>query len=110
LYINVLNYRHFHTDCSTFLKIKIVGKLKKNVKKRFYRKIKTFINVYYNYARQHLDTVLAVAMTVGVSRWFSVWERQRHWCQEQIHDARIRNSSLQKLALQVTQITHLPYR
>jgi len=50
LYINVLNYHYFYTNRSTFLKIKNVGKIK-NVKKRvFYRKIKTFINVYWNYA------------------------------------------------------------
>ena len=29
LCINVLNYRYFHTNCSTFLKIKNVGKIKK---------------------------------------------------------------------------------
>ena len=34
LYINVLNYRNFGTKCLTFLKIKNVGKLKKNVYKR----------------------------------------------------------------------------
>jgi len=52
LYINVLNYRYFHSDSSTFFKNKNVGKIK-NVKKRvFHRKIKkTFINVYYNYAQ-----------------------------------------------------------
>jgi len=33
LYINVLNYRYFHTDISTFFKIRIVGKIK-NVHKR----------------------------------------------------------------------------
>ena len=38
LYINVLNYRYFHTDCSTFFKNKNSRKIKK-----------TFINVYYNY-------------------------------------------------------------
>jgi len=44
LCINVLNYRHFHTDYSTFFKNKKRWKNKKNVKKRvFYRKIK---NVY----------------------------------------------------------------
>ena len=31
LYINVLNYRYFHTDTPTFLKIKNDGKIK-NVK------------------------------------------------------------------------------
>ena len=31
LYINVLNYRYFHTDCSTFSKIKTFEN-KKNVK------------------------------------------------------------------------------
>jgi len=37
-----------------FLKIKKRWKNKKNVKKRvFYRKIKTFINVYYNYGIGH---------------------------------------------------------
>jgi len=35
LYINVLKYRYFHTDISTFLKIKNVGKIK-NVKKRVF--------------------------------------------------------------------------
>ena len=51
LYINVLNYCYFYTDCSTFFKNKKRWKNKKNVKKRvFYRKIKkTFINVYNNY-------------------------------------------------------------
>ena len=29
LYINILNYRYFHTDCSTFKKSKIVRKIKK---------------------------------------------------------------------------------
>ena len=49
LYINILNYHYFHTDCSTFLKIKKTEK-QKLLKTRFYRKIKkTFINVYYNY-------------------------------------------------------------
>jgi len=38
-----------HTDCATFLKLKNVGKIKKNVITRFYRKLKTFINVYYKY-------------------------------------------------------------
>jgi len=41
LYINVLNYRYFHTNCSTFLKVMNVGKIKKL---RLYRKIKK--NVY----------------------------------------------------------------
>jgi len=36
LYINVLNYRLFHTDCPTFLKIKKnIGKILKNVKNAF---------------------------------------------------------------------------
>jgi len=36
LYINVLNYRYFHTDSSTFfLKIKNVGKVKKTLKNAF---------------------------------------------------------------------------
>jgi len=39
LYINVLNYRYVHTDCSTFLKIK----------KRWKNKKETLINVYCNY-------------------------------------------------------------
>jgi len=39
LYINVLNYRYFHTDSSTFLKIKKLEN-KKTLKTRFYRKIK----------------------------------------------------------------------
>jgi len=43
LYINVLNYRYFHTDSSTFLKIKKCWKNKKRQKRVFYRKIK---NVY----------------------------------------------------------------
>ena len=37
LYIKVLNYCYFHTNCSTFLKMKNVEKIKK-----------TFLNVYYN--------------------------------------------------------------
>ena len=38
LYINVLNYRYFHTDSSTlFLKIKSAGKNKKNVKNAFFK-------------------------------------------------------------------------
>ena len=45
LYINVWNYRHFHTDCSTFLKIKTLEKLQKTLKTRFYRK-KIKKNVY----------------------------------------------------------------
>jgi len=49
LYINTLNYRNFHTKCSTFYQKR--WKNKKNVTTRFYRKKikKTFINVYYNY-------------------------------------------------------------
>jgi len=44
LYINILNYRYFHIDCSTFFKNKKRWKNKKNVKKRvFYRKIKNVI-------------------------------------------------------------------
>jgi len=35
LYISVLNYCYFHTDCSTFLKIKKRWKNKKNVKNAF---------------------------------------------------------------------------
>jgi len=35
LYINILNYRYFHIDCSTFFKIKNVGKIK-NVKNAFF--------------------------------------------------------------------------
>jgi len=49
----VLNYRYFHTDCSTFLKIKAHWQNKKKTLKHvFYRKIKksTYINVYYLYA------------------------------------------------------------
>jgi len=39
--IKVLNYRYFHTDSSTFfLNKKNVGKIKKPLKTRFYRKIK----------------------------------------------------------------------
>jgi len=35
LYLNILNYRYFHTDCSTFFQNKKnVGKIKKNVYKR----------------------------------------------------------------------------
>jgi len=45
LYINVLNYRYFHTNCSTFFKNKKRWKNKKTLKTCFYRKI----NVYYNY-------------------------------------------------------------
>jgi len=55
LYINVLNYRYFHTDCPTFLNIKNIGKIKKNVETRFYRKIKKFVNVYYNYMHIAFD-------------------------------------------------------
>ena len=41
LYINVLNYCYFHTDCSTFfLNKKTLEKLKKTSKTRFYRNIK----------------------------------------------------------------------
>ena len=37
LYINVLNYRYFYTDSSTFFfKIKNVRKIKKNVKNAFF--------------------------------------------------------------------------
>jgi len=40
-YINVLNYRYFYTECSTFLKNKNRWKNKKKLlKTRFYRKIK----------------------------------------------------------------------
>jgi len=39
LYVNVLNYRYFYTDCSTFLKIKTLEKYKKDVKTHFYGKI-----------------------------------------------------------------------
>jgi len=50
LYINVLNYRYFRNDSSTFLFKKFkknVGKIKKTLKTRFYRKIKRmFINFY----------------------------------------------------------------
>ena len=32
LYINVLKYRYFYTNCSTFLKIKNVAKIKKTLR------------------------------------------------------------------------------
>jgi len=35
LYINVLNYCYFHTDCSTFFKNKKRWKNKKTLKTRF---------------------------------------------------------------------------
>ena len=41
LYINVLNYCYFHTDCSTFFKNKkTLERLKKTLKTLLYRKIK----------------------------------------------------------------------
>ena len=46
LYINVLNYRYFHTVSSTFLKN---IKRSKNKKTQIFLEKKTFINVYYNY-------------------------------------------------------------
>jgi len=47
LFINVLKYRYFHTDCQHYKKRQIN---KKRLKTRFYRKIKkTFINDYYDY-------------------------------------------------------------
>jgi len=55
VYINVLNYRNFHTDSSTFLKRKKnIGKIK-NVKKHiFEEKLKT-LNVYYDYVNKAYD-------------------------------------------------------
>jgi len=57
LYINVLNYRYFHTNCSTFFKNKNVGKIKKVKNAFFSRKIKKkrFSNVYYNYEQDTLS-------------------------------------------------------
>jgi len=42
LYINILNYRNFHTKCSTFLKIENV---EKNKKKRYRRLLQLWIRL-----------------------------------------------------------------
>jgi len=59
LNINVLNYRYFHTDCSTFLKMKKVGKIKRRLRNAFLteKNKKTFINVYYTYGLQNAVTL-----------------------------------------------------
>jgi len=73
LYITVLNYRYFHTDSSTFFKIKNVGKIK-NVKNAF------FINVYYNYDAPHAMKIFGTTPTTAVPNifhgllfWLTLW-------------------------------------
>ena len=69
LYINVLNYRYFHYDCSTFLKIKKKRWKNKKItlKTRSYRKIKkTFINVYYNYAQLNITALIFAIANLGL--------------------------------------------
>jgi len=63
LYINVLNYRQFHTDSSTFLKINNVGKFKKTLKRVFIEKfLKSLIR-----------------MGSAVSDCVFVWQQDNSW-------------------------------
>jgi len=63
LYINVLNYRYFHTNCSTSFKIKKRWK-NKNVKTK-----KKFIHVYYNYASMRWHFVLVQLQTISLTKF-----------------------------------------
>jgi len=74
LHTNVLNYRYFLTDCSAFLKINTFEKLK-NVKTRFYRKIKKHV---YKRLLQLWTAMTRLVLENGYYNEFVVERRSVH--------------------------------